>query len=166
MKQAVAVTRAIPHSRLGMAWLVLCTVFALHILDESLTGFLGVYNPTVIALRQTAPWLPIPTFGFTEFLIGMVSVILLAFLLSPAFFKGFSWTRPLGYFFAWVNVLNALGHIVGTILGRTVASVTFSRPAPGFYSSPFLLLASMWLLIQLRRNRKIPPLAARAEASR
>jgi hypothetical protein len=157
MREAVALTRAIPRSRLGTAWLALCGVFALHILDESLTGFLGVYNATVIALRQEAPWLIVPTLGFKEYLIALLAITLIAFALAPGFFKQLPWTRPLGYLFAWVNVLNALGHIVGTILGRTVHSVTFPRPAPGFYSSPLLFLASVWLLVELKRNRRSAP---------
>jgi hypothetical protein len=36
------------------------------------------------------------------------------------------------------------------VAGRTVASVQFSRPMPGFYSSPFLLAASVLLLVRLR----------------
>jgi hypothetical protein len=31
----------------GIAWIALCLAFALHIIDEALTGFLSVYNPTV-----------------------------------------------------------------------------------------------------------------------
>jgi hypothetical protein len=50
-------------------------------------------------------------------------------------------------------VLNAVGHTLGTVFGRTIASVEFSRPMPGFYSSPFLLAASIYVLVQLRRSR-------------
>lgn len=106
MKHAVALSLAARSSRLGAAWLALCAVFALHIGDEALTGFLNVYNPTVLALQKAAPWLPIPTFGFREFLLGMASVTVIAFALSPAFFKEVPWATPLGYFFAWLNVLN------------------------------------------------------------
>lgn len=152
MNPATAAAPAVSSSRLGNAWLILCAAFALHILDEALTGFLNVYNPTVVALRQTLPWFPAPTFGFREFLLGMISITVIAFTLSPAFFKQNRWAAPLGYFFAVVNILNALGHFIGTILGRTVPSVTFSRPAPGFYSSPFLLAACIWLIVELRKR--------------
>jgi len=51
-----------------------------------------------------------------------------------------------------IHLFNAMGHTLGTILGHTVASVTFPRPAPGFYSSPFLFIASIWLMVRLRRT--------------
>jgi hypothetical protein len=60
--------------------------------------------------------------------------------------------RPLAWFYAVIHVLNAMGHTLGTILGHTVASVTFSRPAPGFYSSPLLFIASIWLMVRLRQT--------------
>jgi hypothetical protein len=40
------------------------------------------------------------------------------------------------------------------VLGQTVPSVRFPRPAPGFYSSPFLLIASTYLFVRLRATRK------------
>ena len=40
----------------GGPWVALCCAFALHVLDEALTGFLDVYNPTVAALRQRWAW--------------------------------------------------------------------------------------------------------------
>lgn len=152
MNPATAAAPAVSSSRLGNAWLILCAAFALHILDEALTGFLNVYNPTVVALRQTFSWFRIPTFEFNEWLWGLVSITVIVFTCSPAFFKQKRWAVPLGYFFAVVNILNAMGHFLGTLLGRTVPSVTFSRPAPGFYSSPFLLAACIWLIVELRKR--------------
>jgi hypothetical protein len=35
----------------GLAWLFLCVAFCAHVADEALTGFLDVYNPTVLAVR-------------------------------------------------------------------------------------------------------------------
>jgi hypothetical protein len=51
-------------------------------------------------------------------------------------------------------LLNGLGHTLFTILGRTVEAVRFVRPAPGFYSSPLLLLTSIYLFRRLRQTRK------------
>jgi hypothetical protein len=50
-------------------------------------------------------------------------------------------------------VFNAAGHTFGTVFGRTVETVRFARPMPGFYSSPFLLAAALYLLYWLRRSR-------------
>ena len=49
--------------------------------------------------------------------------------------------------------MNALGHTVATILGHTVITVQFQRPASGFYSSPLLLIVSIYALVPLRRTR-------------
>jgi hypothetical protein len=52
------------YLRLGIAWTLLCFAVALHVFDEASTGFLAVYNPTVLALRAKLGWWPMPTFTF------------------------------------------------------------------------------------------------------
>lgn len=142
--------------RLGITWLAFCFTLALHVTDEALTGFLSVYNPTVLALRQRLGFWPMPTFGFREWLSGLTALIVLLVLLGPFLFRNDRWVRFLAYFFAVVaGILNALGHTIATILGHTVSSVRFARPAPGFYSSPFLCLAAIFVLLELRRTRRM-----------
>jgi hypothetical protein len=140
---------ATPHAQLFWAWIALCLALALHVIDEASTGFLLVYNPSVRALRQRWPWLPFPLFTFRVWLAGLVLAIVLLLCLSVFVLHGARWMRPIGYGFAFLMFANGLGHILGTILGRTVGSVRFRRPMPGFYSSPFLLLASLYLLWEL-----------------
>ena len=137
----------------GLAWVVLCLSFCAHVADEALTGFLNVYNPTVIAMRARLAWFPMPTFEYRQWLVGLIvaNVILLA--LTPFAYRNARGLRPLAYFFAGVMLLNGMGHTVFTVLGRTVASVQFPRPAPGFYSSPFLLITSIYLFARLRASR-------------
>ena len=142
-------------SRLGFAWLFMCVSLAIHVTDEALTGFLSVYNPTVLALRAKLGFWPMPTFGFREWLTGLVLGILLLLALSPFAFRDASWIRPVLYFCALVaGLFNALGHTLATIFGQTVSTVQFARPAPGFYSSPLLAIASVYALVQLRRTRR------------
>ncbi|MBI3401061.1 MAG: hypothetical protein HY048_06545 [Acidobacteria bacterium] len=130
---------------------------ALHVTDEALTGFLSVYNPTVLALRARLGFWPMPTFEFREWLTGLILGILLLAALSPFAFRNVRWIRPIFYFCAVVaGVLNALGHTMATIFGHTVSIVRFPRPAPGFYSSPLLLIVSVYALAQLRRTRHRP----------
>jgi hypothetical protein len=137
----------------GLAWILLCLAFCAHVADEALTGFLDIYNPTVIAMRARLSWFPMPTFQYREWLIGLIiaNVILLA--LTPLAYRNARALRPLAYFFAGVMLLNGMGHTLFTMLGRTVPSVQFSRPAPGFYSSPFLLVTSVYLFLRLRASR-------------
>jgi hypothetical protein len=140
-------------SRLGVAWLLMCFALAIHVTDEALTGFLSVYNPTVIALRQSLGYWPMPPFEFRAWLTSLTIGIAFLFLLSPFAFANARWMRPLAYVVAIViGIGNGLGHTLFTVLGRTVASVHFSRPAPGFYSSPLLLACGIYLVSQLRRT--------------
>ena len=83
----------------------------------------------------------------------LILAVLLLLSLSPLIARGTRWTRVVAYAVGVLMVLNALGHTAGTIFGRTVASVEFARPMPGFYSSPLLLAASIYLLVQLRPSR-------------
>jgi hypothetical protein len=144
-----------PDSRptsFGAPWLALCAAFALHIIDEALTGFLQVYNPTVLAMQQRWGWFPMPTFEFKQWLVSVTLACAILACLAPFAYSAAGWLRPLAWLFAVIMLLNGLGHILATGLGRTVASVTFPRPAPGFYSSPLLLAASLWMITRLRRT--------------
>lgn len=141
-------------SSFAPGWLAMTVAFALHVIDEALTGFLKIYNPTVTAMRARWGWFPMPTFQFREWLIGLIAGVILCFTLTPFAARGARWLRPLAWFYAVLMFYNGLGHTLFTILGHTVASVTFSRPAPGFYSSPFLFIGSVWLIRELWRTRR------------
>lgn len=139
--------------RLGRAWLALSAALALHVTDEALTGFLSVYNPTVIALRARFPWWPMPTFEFRAWLAGLIVGVCVLFAVAPLFFRGGRPLRPPAWVLAALMVGNGVAHTVGTIAGRTVSSVRYPRPMPGFYSSPFLIAAALWTLVELKRSR-------------
>jgi hypothetical protein len=140
-------------SRLGIAWVLLCLALAAHVLDEALTGFLSVYNPTVLALRDRLGYWPMPTFEFRGWLTGLIAGVVILLALSPFVFRGAPWMRPVFYILAGLMLMNGLGHTLGTVAGRTVSSVHFTRPMPGFYSSPLLLGCSVYALLQLSRTR-------------
>ena len=42
-------TLQVAYANLGRAWIALWVALAVHVFDESVTGFLSVYNPTVLA---------------------------------------------------------------------------------------------------------------------
>jgi hypothetical protein len=141
-------------SRVGIAWVLMWVALAIHVTDEALTGFLSVYDPTVLALRAKLGFWPMPTFQFREWLTRLILGILLLAALSPFAFRNTFWIRSIFYFVAMVaGVFNARGHTLGTIFGQTVSTVRFPRPAPGFYSSPLLLIVSIYALVQLRMTR-------------
>ena len=139
-----------PNRWLGHAWVLLCCGLLLHVSDEALTGFLSVYNPTVIAIREKIPWLPIPQFEFGTWLTGLLVGAALLLALSPFAYRGAPWMRPISYIFAAIMIGNALGHTAGTIAGQTFDWIRFPRPMPGFYSSPFLLAVALHLLFRLK----------------
>jgi len=139
----------------GLPWLLLCLSFCAHVADEALTGFLNVYNPTVSAIRGRLSWFPMPTFAYRQWLIGLITANLILLALTPLAYRNTRALRPLAYFFAGVMLLNGMGHTLFTVLGRTVASVQFPRPAPGFYSSPLLLITSIYLFLRLRESRTV-----------
>jgi len=158
MAEDTAITQASPSTRnanFGMAWVALCLAFVAHVIDEASTHFLSVYNPTVTALRQGFSWFPMPTLQFGDWLTGLIVVNAILLLLSPFAFRDAQWLRPIAYVFAVIMLLNGLGHTLGTMVGRTAESVRFPRPMPGFYSSPLLLAASIYLLWQLKASGRI-----------
>lgn len=150
-----------PETRaLGRAWLALSLAIGVHVADEARTGFLAVYNPTVLAIRAALPWLPLPVFRFETWLAGLILATLALCALSVFVFRGARWTPPAGYALAVLMIANGVGHTIATVFGRTVESVRFPRPMPGFYSSPLLLAASVYLLWRLRSRPTPSPAPA------
>jgi hypothetical protein len=66
---------------------------------------------------------------------------------------------PMGVF-AVLMLLNATGHTVGTIVGRSFVDITFSRPMPGFWSSPLMAAAAIYLLVKLQQSHLVEPKSA------
>ncbi len=115
-----------------------------------MTGFLRVYNPTVQILRQRWGWFPMPQFEYREWLVGLVIACALLVCMTPLAYAGTRALRPAAWILAIIMLLNGVGHTLFSVLGRTVPEVTFARPAPGFYSSPALLAAAIWMIARLR----------------
>jgi hypothetical protein len=138
----------------------LCLAIALHVLDEAVNGFLTIYNPTV----RRWPWFPMPVFAFDDWLRGLIVAVAVMAAASLFVFRGYRWVRPIAYVLSVLMIANGLGHTLGTIFGRTVASVRFPRPMPGFWSSPVLIAAAIYLLIELRKTRSLVALADDGEA--
>ena len=130
--------------RLGHAWVALAVALALHVADEAFHDFLSVYNPTVQALRERLPWLPLPTFTFPVWLGGLIAGVLLLLALSRFAFRGARWIVLVSYPLGILMTFNAVQHFAG--------SIYLGRPLPGVYSSPILLAASLWLLHAARRT--------------
>jgi hypothetical protein len=139
---------------LGLAWLLLCLSFAANILDDALNDFLGYYNATVLTLYGHFSWFPRIDLSFREWLLGVILADSVLLLLTPLAYSNSPLLRPVSYIFSTFMLLNGLGIILASLLGQTVPSVHFTGSAPGCYSSPLLIAASVYLLWRLRSSRK------------
>jgi hypothetical protein len=133
--------------RLGISWLLLVTTVAAHIADEAMTGFLGIYNPTVLELRRNIPWIRLPTFTFRAWLSGLIVALVIAMLATPLAFRAPRSFRVVAVVCAVFMILNGLNHLLGTALGHTFSDIRFARPMPGTYSSPPMIAAAVYLLV-------------------
>jgi hypothetical protein len=123
----------------GWAWLALAAAIALHVADEALTGFLGVYNPAVRAIRARFPWLPLPTFTFPVWIAGLAAGVALLLALGPSAFRGVRWVVVAALPLSMIMAGNGFGHIGATLYRR--------RLMPGVASSPLLIAASAFALL-------------------
>lgn len=120
-----------------LAWMLLCAALAIHIADEARSGFLDLYNPTVLAIRHSHPWMLFPTFTFPVW-IGLLSLAVLGFvILSIWVRRGLHWTVYASYAFIFLMLTNAAAH-----LGFSIYKKTWM---PGAYTSPLLIAASVYL---------------------
>jgi hypothetical protein len=139
--------------RWAFAWAALCAAFALHVLDEATHDFLSWYNPTVLAVRERVPWLPVPVFTFPVWITGLTIAVLALAALTPLVRRGRRWLVPVAYAYAVIHVANAIGHITVSLTGRWFA--------PGVQSSPVLLTAACWLMYETDRVRRQTPSTGR-----
>jgi len=130
-------------SLFGIAWIALAVALALHVLDEALTDFLAVYNPAVLKIRSRFRWIWLPVFSFKIWIAGLAAGVALLFALSPLAFRGVRWIIIAALPLSVIMLGNGLGHIGG--------SIYFRRLMPGVYSSPLLIVASIFVLIHALR---------------
>ena len=141
--QQPSTQRNLAARRFGQAWLLLAIALALHVSDEALTDFLAVYNPTVLAIRERLPWLPLPVFSFSEWIAGLAVGIAVLFALTPAARRAGRWIVVAALPLSVLMVFNGLGHIG--------ASLYTGRFMSGVYSSPVLIAAALFALISAWR---------------
>ena len=127
--------------------MALVAALALHVLDEAVTNFLDFYNPLVLRIRSQLPWCPMPTFTFGVWLTGLIALVLVLALLTPAIQRGSFGTRFASWVLAVIMFMNGVGHLAG--------SLYFRRWLPGATSAPLLLITSIALAhaVWSRRDR-------------
>lgn len=131
-----------------LAWIGLCAALALHVADEALTNFLDLYNPAVLSFRERYSWLLLPTFTFEVWLALLIFAVVALIAASFFVWQGRWAMRPISYVFAGVMLANGLLHIAGSVyLGQLMS---------GVYTSPLLIVASLWLIAATRAHKRKP----------
>lgn len=124
------------HAR---AWLLLTAALALHVVDEAAHDFLAFYNPFVMMLRDVLLWQWLPTFEFTEWIVGLGLAVLVLLWMTRFARRGDRWIAWASLPYGVLMLFNGLFHLAG--------SMYWQRQVPGVWSAPLLLAASVWLLV-------------------
>ena len=145
------------RSRVGLAWLLLCLVLAVHIAEETLTGFLPAYNQTAQAIQGLFPFLPVPTLSLTLWLSATIGLVAALTALAPLAYRGFALMRVATIGLSLVALANVTGHVGGSIFA--------GQPMPGVYSTPLLAAAGIYGLVVAWRWQAAAEPAARDAGS-
>jgi hypothetical protein len=121
-----------------VAWILLISLIGIHVFEETITGFLPFYNQQVENLREQLGVFPIPTFSSGVWLGGLIGVVILCYCATPFVARGGKVIRRVTLALAVLMILNALGHLIG--------SVYLGKVLPGMWSSPFLLSAALFVV--------------------
>ena len=133
------------RSPLGLAWLLLCLVLAVHVAEEALTGFLPAYNLAARAMRDLFPFLPVPRLSLTVWLSATIALVATLTALAPLAYRGFATMRVATVGLSLVVLANVSGHIGGSIFA--------GQPMPGVYSTPILAAAGIYGLVVAWREQ-------------
>ena len=145
------------RSRAGLAWLLLCLVLAVHVAEETLTGFLPVYNQMAQAIRGLFPFLPVPTLSLTVWLSATIGLVAALTALAPLAYRGLALMRVATIGLSLVALANVTGHVGGSIFA--------GQPMPGVYSTPLLATAGVYGLVVAWRWQAAAEPAARDAGS-
>jgi hypothetical protein len=123
----------------GVAWVLMISAISIHVFDEAVTNFLPFYNGLALKMRESLGFSLLPNFSFEAWLGGLIAGIIICFSLTPLVHRGGRFIRTFATLLGMLMVVNALGHMVG--------SAYVGRLLPGFWSSPFLLLTALLVVI-------------------
>ena len=124
------------------AWLYVCLHLAAHGVEEALHGFVDVWNPFLASVRARTA-LPLPHFVYGDWLTVLVIGVAALTGMTPLVARGVRGFRIGSYVFAILMIVNGVNHLASPLyLGRFL---------PGQFTSPLLILTSIWLMLETRR---------------
>jgi hypothetical protein len=132
--------RDLLDNKSGVAWVLMISAVSIHVFDEAVTDFLPFYNGLALNLRERLGFSLMPTFSFEAWLGGLIAAIIICFCLTPIVNRGGRFIRVFATALGILMVANALGHMLG--------SIYFGRLLPGSWSSPFLLVAAVYVVVR------------------
>jgi len=135
--EGVKVIRVFENNNVA-AWILMISAVALHVVDETAHNFLQFYNQLVLDIRNQTDFFPAPTFSFWTWILGLAAAVIIGFAVTPVVGRGGRIIRLVTISLGIVMIGNALGHIIG--------SMYFGRLIPGFWSSPLLLPAALFVV--------------------
>jgi len=131
----------IKTKRRVLAWILLVSVVAIHIVDEILTDFLPFYNQFVTDMRSELGFFPLPTYSYNTWIGGVWVAVILGYLLTPMVGGD---SKLIRIFFSVIAVLMFINGLLHLSL-----SWYFGTWVPGASSSPLLLFASVYFFARL-----------------
>jgi hypothetical protein len=131
----------------GLAWILLTASLAIHVMDEAVNDFLSVYNPVVVSIRNSYPFLPLPTFTFPYWITNLILAIVLLFAVSIFVYRGKRGMVFVSYLYGGLMIVNGLTHFAGAIY--------FGEVMPGTWSAPLLIIASVYLILMANKVSKM-----------
>jgi hypothetical protein len=135
----MVIKRGFLKNRNTAAWILLIAALTFHVFDEVVTDFLPFYNQFVLQARENLGILPMPTFSFGLWLAGLIVALAAGAALTVVVHRGGRVIRWVTTAVGVIMILNACAHMLGSIYA--------GRLLPGFWSSPFLLLAALYVTV-------------------
>ena len=124
----------------AVAWVILVSALALHVLDEALTDFLPFYHQVIHDVKESIGFFPMPTFTFGTWLGGLIVLVIMLYALTPLVLRGRRLIRILCVAFGILMIANACLH--------SGMSIYLGRLVPGFWSSPILFLSAIGMVVR------------------
>src|SRR5688500_17409281 len=129
----------------AFAWVYLWAHLAAHVIEEAATGFPGVANAALAAWSRDFG-LPLLQLVYGEWLGALIVVLATLIAMTPWVARGAAWAPAASYIFAGVMIANGVGHLLSPLY--------LARFLPGQFSSPLMIAAALWLIVQARRAER------------